>query len=152
MLRSTFEFLKTRWVSVPWKDHDVYHYYEIFCNSIWTALSNLSVSRRSKFSSLSSHQRCSVKKVFLEISQNSQENTCARVSFLIKLQASGSGTGVFLWILWNSKNNFLQNASGRLLLYLTKPSFIKGFKSFLRLTCKFFIQIIMVHRKICCLI
>ena len=35
----------------------------------------------------SSHQRCSVKRVFLEISQNSQENTCARVSFLIKLQA-----------------------------------------------------------------
>ena len=29
------------------------------------------------------------KKVFLEISQNSKENTCARVSFLIKLQASG---------------------------------------------------------------
>ena len=29
----------------------------------------------------------SVKKVFLKISQNSQENTCARVSFLIKLQA-----------------------------------------------------------------
>ena len=25
-------------------------------------------------------QRCSVKKVFLEISQNSQENACARVS------------------------------------------------------------------------
>ena len=32
-------------------------------------------------------QRCSVKKVFLEISQNSQENTCANVSFLIMLQA-----------------------------------------------------------------
>ena len=32
-------------------------------------------------------QRCSAKKVFLKISQNSQENTCARVSFLIKLQA-----------------------------------------------------------------
>ena len=31
------------------------------------------------------------KKVFLEISQNSQENTCARAS----------GTGVFLWILRN---------------------------------------------------
>ena len=27
-------------------------------------------------------QRCSVKKAFLEISQNSQENTCARVSVL----------------------------------------------------------------------
>ena len=32
-------------------------------------------------------QRCYVKKVFLEIFQNSQENTCARVSFLIKLKA-----------------------------------------------------------------
>ena len=29
-------------------------------------------------------------KVFLKISQNSQENTCARVCFLIELQASGS--------------------------------------------------------------
>ena len=29
-------------------------------------------------------RRCSVKQVFLEISQNSQENTCARVSFLTK--------------------------------------------------------------------
>ena len=34
-----------------------------------------------------SHRRCSVKKMFLEISQNSQEDTCVRVSFLIKLQA-----------------------------------------------------------------
>ena len=35
----------------------------------------------------SSHQRCSVKKMLLEISQNFQENTCARVSFVITLQA-----------------------------------------------------------------
>ena len=49
-------------------------------------------------------RRCSVKKTFLEISQNSYENTCARASFSIKLQASDlqlylkreSGTGVFL--------------------------------------------------------
>ena len=49
-------------------------------------------------------QRSSVKKMFLEISQNSQENICARVSFVINLQASGlqlyykrdSGTDVFL--------------------------------------------------------
>ena len=49
--------------------------------------------------------RCSLKKVCLEISQKSQEKVCARVSFLIKLQASGTGeftdkrdprTGVFL--------------------------------------------------------
>ena len=33
-------------------------------------------------------QRCSVKKVFVEVLQNSQENTCVRVSSLIKLQAS----------------------------------------------------------------
>ena len=32
-------------------------------------------------------RRCSVKKMFLEISQNSQENTCARASFLIKPKA-----------------------------------------------------------------
>ena len=32
-------------------------------------------------------QKCFVKKMFLEISQNSEESTCARVSFLIKLQA-----------------------------------------------------------------
>ena len=52
----------------------------------------------------SSQRRCSVKKVFLKISQNSKENTCARVSFLLKLQTSGlqiyqrrdSGTAVFL--------------------------------------------------------
>ena len=33
-----------------------------------------------------SHQRCSIKKTCLKILQNSQENTCIRVSFLIKLQ------------------------------------------------------------------
>ena len=43
------------------------------------------------------------KKVFLKVSQNSQENTCARVFFLIKLQATGLFSGVFLWILRNLK-------------------------------------------------
>ena len=33
------------------------------------------------------HRRCSIRKVFLKILQNSQENTCTRVLFLIKLQA-----------------------------------------------------------------
>ena len=33
--------------------------------------------------------RRSVKKFFLKLLQNSQENTCIRVSFLIKLKASG---------------------------------------------------------------
>ena len=35
-----------------------------------------------------SQRRSSVKQVFLEISQNSQENTCARVPFLIIFQVS----------------------------------------------------------------
>ena len=34
-------------------------------------------------------QMCFVKKMFLEIAQNSQENTCTRASFLIKLLAWG---------------------------------------------------------------
>ena len=37
----------------------------------------------------SSHRRRSVKKVFLGISQNLQESTCVRVSFLINWQGSG---------------------------------------------------------------
>ena len=35
-------------------------------------------------------QSCPVKKVFLKFLQNSQENTCSRISFLIKLQTSGN--------------------------------------------------------------
>ena len=66
-----------------------------------------------KARNLSSHegpeavtQRCSVKKLFLEILLNSQENTFPRVSFLNKvaglslhdsfIKKRGSGTGVFL--------------------------------------------------------
>ena len=52
--------------------------------------------------------KCSLEKVYFEISQNSQENTCARVSFLMKLQVKANNfikketdTDVFLWILWN---------------------------------------------------
>ena len=40
-------------------------------------------------------QRCSVEKVFLEILQNSQENTCARVSFSTKLHACICGKVFF---------------------------------------------------------
>ena len=45
-------------------------------------------------------QRCSVKKVFLEISQNSEENTCARISLLIKLQTFRPATSL-KEILWH---------------------------------------------------
>ena len=44
-------------------------------------------SWKSSYHSEAVVQRCSARKLFLEISQNSQENPSARVSFLIKLQA-----------------------------------------------------------------
>ena len=58
-------------------------------------------------------RKCSVKKVFFAISQNSQENTCARV-FLIKLQAEAGNfvkketlAQVFSSEFWEiSKNTF----------------------------------------------
>ena len=64
-------------------------------------------------------QRCFVKRVFLKISQNSQENSCARVSFPIKLQASGlqlylkrdSGIGVSFEFCKISKNTFSYRTS-----------------------------------------
>ena len=41
---------------------------------------------RASFNAEAVARRCSVKKVFLEILQNLQENSCFRVSFLMKLQ------------------------------------------------------------------
>ena len=51
-------------------------------------------------------QKCSIKKVFLKFLQNSQENTCARVSLWqscgpAALWKRDSGAGVFLWIFRN---------------------------------------------------
>ena len=62
----------------------------------------------------SSHRICSVEKMFLKISQNSLKNICDRVCFGIKLQAWAcnflkivTGTGVFLFILWNFQEHLL---------------------------------------------
>ena len=71
---------------------------------------NLKKRKLMKWPYKSSHRRCSVKKVFSEILQNSQENTCARDSFLTLAQ-------VFSCEFYKiSKNTFLQNTTGRLLL------------------------------------
>ena len=51
-------------------------------------------------------RRCSIKKVFLEIFQNSQENTCVRVSFLIKLQAEALAQAFSCEFCKISKNTF----------------------------------------------
>ena len=69
-----------------------------------------------------------LKKVLLKISQNSQENRCARVSFLIKLQALGLRPATLLkkrlWHICFPENFvkflrtiFSQKTSGRLLLF-----------------------------------
>ena len=49
--------------------------------------------------------KCSVKKMILEISQNSQENTCVRVSFWIKLQGrpATSFTEHLQWLPLNQR-------------------------------------------------
>ena len=77
----------------------------------WASLIDIQCLKFQKQSSREVVKRCSVQKVFLKISENSQENTCSRVSFLIKLQGD-SGTGVLLRILRNFYEHlFLQNAS-----------------------------------------
>ena len=71
-------------------------------------------------------QRCSTKKLFLEISQNSQENTCSRVSFLLKFAGLRRAT-LLKMRLWHRlfranfvkflRTPFLQNTPRQLLLY-----------------------------------
>ena len=58
-------------------------------------------------------RRCSVKKVFLEISHNSQENTSARFSFLISYRAKKETLAqVFSYeFCENSKNTFYYRTS-----------------------------------------
>ena len=56
--------------------------------------------------------KCSIKKVFLEYFVISQENACARVSFLIKFQACSDTGIIFLSILQKFQELFfLVNAS-----------------------------------------
>ena len=83
----------------------------IFCSRLWPTCCNS--PRKCTPVKYKARQRAgfpivtytsSQEKFFLEILQNSRENNCVRASFLIKLQAKkirDSGTGAFLWILWN---------------------------------------------------
>ena len=67
---------------------------EVFWLSVCSKQPLSSIIKKDKFHRYSgytsSHGRCSVKKVFLEISQNSQENNCARVPFQSLLTKSQS--------------------------------------------------------------
>ena len=93
--------------SIPWV-HASRRQWRIECDASlyksWAMYKN-----RYKEGTEAAVRRWSKKLVFLRISQNSQENTCAEFSFLIRLQAlrpatllkRDSNTGVFLWIFPN---------------------------------------------------
>ena len=75
-------------------------------------LIKIAQNRRQKVKSLHSEavtQKCSVKKCVLEISQNLQENACARASFLIKLHLAQVFLVNFVKFL---RTLYLQNTSG----------------------------------------
>ena len=66
---------------------------------------SLSCQKKNKLRYRISHQKCSVKRGVLKNFANSQENTCARVHFLIKLQVLRQGYTVkcfFQGISWNT--------------------------------------------------
>ena len=84
----------------------------------WQSPGHFTVQNRS------SHQRCSVRK---ENSKNSQENTCARVSFLKRALKACNFIKKRLWHRCFPVNfakflrtPFSQNTSGRLLLFIIK--------------------------------
>ena len=62
-------------------------------------------------------RKCCSKKVFLEISQNLQENICAKVSFLIKLQALKTWANLLSFtVITNAK--IIQNLKTKLFRFL----------------------------------
>ena len=83
--------------------------------------------------SRSSHQRCSIKQVCLKISRNSQENTCARVSFLLRRFWHRCFPVNFAKCL---RTHFLQNTSGRLLLN-QPPVYLNVFFNFKTVVSQF---------------
>ena len=73
-------------IDSKWMEEDAFP----LSSTSFACSSNIENTEGSEFFHLSKAATRGVpwEKMFLEISQNLQENTCARVSFLIKLQAS----------------------------------------------------------------
>ena len=63
-------------------------FFEIFNQDIWGNVHCVPEINLTSQGIEAAYRGVLYKKVFLEISQNSQENTCARASFLIKLQTT----------------------------------------------------------------
>ena len=85
---------------------DFFHRKRLFSMRKFLIIGNIKKTPQIKSEAVA--QRCTLNKMFLEISGNFGKHLC-QSSFLIKLQASGlelnwkrdSGSGVFLWILWS---------------------------------------------------
>ena len=86
-LRALNHFVPT-WKNTWYKDShkDIKYYIENICHQLSRFIYVLKFSMNLKYRS--SHRCFSLNKTFLKTSQNSQENTCARIYFLIKLQIS----------------------------------------------------------------
>ena len=113
-------FLKFRKLPKIWLQQSLFTFTtpvvkELLYNSFWIIIFDIQRTYfreyfLSWFSTEAFAKRCSVKKMLLQILQNSKENTCTRVSFIInsffKKTKTDSGTGVFLWILGNLYKHF----------------------------------------------
>ena len=97
----------------------------MFDNALNTPLRDILQNTNKQFQKQVTEVFC--KKMFLEISQNSLENTCARASFLIKLQAEACNftkketlAQVFSCEFYKiSRNTFFTEHFGLLLLYFS---------------------------------
>ena len=97
----------------------------MFDNALNTPLRDILQNTNKQFQKQATEVFC--KKMFLEISQNSLENTCTRASFLIKLQAEACNftkketlAQVFSCEFYKiSRNTFFTEHFGLLLLYFS---------------------------------
>ena len=86
-----FELIKNQTMQKKKETKNIYPPSKIALRSMMGQSSTLRLKLLIQFKTASGAvvRRCSIKKLFLEISQNSQENTCAKISFLIKFQVLG---------------------------------------------------------------
>ena len=80
---SLFPFVYSKLQSL-WVAKQLFNFFLILINQYLSIITTFIIHKLVAVVRMSS-----VKKVFLEVSQNSQENACARVSFLVMLQTSG---------------------------------------------------------------
>ena len=97
---------------------------QVFSGEFWKIFKNFFFNRiplgdcfcKASFYSKATAVRCSVKNVFRNSSQNSQENNCVESVFYPSvLLKKRTNTGVFLWILQNLREHFFTEHLQRVL-------------------------------------